>query len=336
MMETQIREERAREITDRLPFDGAIHTADTIGYAGRLWVLWDLDKVDISPLAKIEQEVHIEVKVRVFNSSWLFTAVYASPRSAERQILWNNLMKVAELQNMPWVIVGDVNEPIMEDGKFGGRAVSATVGHHIAQQCQAQATSHPVTPKPRPPLATVSPGVDCEISSAILQLVLSEISILGLQYVVICRGGCFGFCHDFAGSDFAGFCHGNSSAGVVGFWSIMKETAQGESNRTDGGVVFQAAGCGCALIDASPELRQETQGIVDVPRDLSSSISSDFVQMFSLLQSIFKILLCIYKKILLFLPLSIRSKLERTVVGVLLLAFFLGFKEILENALLKP
>ena len=38
--------------------------------------------------------------------------------------------------------------------------------------------------------------------------------------------------------------------------SIMKEIAPGESNRTDGSVVFQAAKCGCALIDTSPELRQ--------------------------------------------------------------------------------
>ena len=36
----------------------------------------------------------------------------------------------------------------------------------------------------------------------------------------------------------------------------MKETAQGESNRTDGGMVCQAAGCGCALTEASPELGQ--------------------------------------------------------------------------------
>ena len=54
---------------------------------------------------------------------------------------------------------------------------------------------------------------------------------------------------------------------------------------------------------------QETQGVV--PRDLSSSIISGFAQMFSLLQSIFKILLRIYKKILLFLPLLIRSKLVK-------------------------
>lgn len=38
VMETRIGGERAREITDDLPFDGAIHT-DTIGYAGGLWVL---------------------------------------------------------------------------------------------------------------------------------------------------------------------------------------------------------------------------------------------------------------------------------------------------------
>ncbi|KAF3960199.1 hypothetical protein CMV_015069 [Castanea mollissima] len=79
-----------------------------------------------------------------------------------------------------------------------------------------------------------------------------------------------------------------------------------------------------------PNFPQETQSIVDVPRDLSSSISSDFAQLFSLLHSIFKISLSIYKKILLFLHPSIRSKLDHTVVGVLLLAFFLGFKEILE------
>ena len=66
------------------------------------------------------------VKVRSLNSSWLFTAVYASLKSAERQILWNNLMRVAELQNMSWVIAGDFNEPLVEEDKFGGRAVSVS------------------------------------------------------------------------------------------------------------------------------------------------------------------------------------------------------------------
>ena len=38
VMETRLERERAKDITDSLPFDGAIHV-DTIGYAGVLWLM---------------------------------------------------------------------------------------------------------------------------------------------------------------------------------------------------------------------------------------------------------------------------------------------------------
>ena len=100
VMETKLGGERAREIIDRLPFDGAIHT-DTIGYAGGLWLLWNSDKVEVQALANTKQEIHVEVKVRSVDSAWLFSAICASLRSEERQVLWNNLAKVAELHNKP-------------------------------------------------------------------------------------------------------------------------------------------------------------------------------------------------------------------------------------------
>ena len=99
-METKIGGERAREITDRLPFDGSIHT-ETIGYADGLWMLWNSDRVEITALANTKQEIHTVVKVRNSNSSWLFTAIYASLRTVERHVLWNNLIKVAEMHDMP-------------------------------------------------------------------------------------------------------------------------------------------------------------------------------------------------------------------------------------------
>ena len=123
IMETKVGGERARDITDRLPFDGVFIT-ETIGYAGGLWLLWDSNRVEISPLSSIEQEIHVTVKVRSSNFSWLLLAIYASPRHVERQVLWNNLTKVTELHNMPWVLVGDFNEPIVGEDKFGGRLVS--------------------------------------------------------------------------------------------------------------------------------------------------------------------------------------------------------------------
>lgn len=91
LMETKVGGERAKAITDRLPFDGVIHM-DTIGYAGRLWMLWNSDRVEVKLLSSTKQEIHAVVKVLNSNSSWLFTAIYAGLGSVERHILWNNFI----------------------------------------------------------------------------------------------------------------------------------------------------------------------------------------------------------------------------------------------------
>ena len=66
----------------------------------------------------------MKVKVRSSDFAWLFSAIYASPRSEKRLVLWSNLSKVAELQNKPWIMAGDFNEPLVGGDKFGGRGVS--------------------------------------------------------------------------------------------------------------------------------------------------------------------------------------------------------------------
>lgn len=120
VMETCIEGNRAKAITDDFLFDGAIHT-DSIGYTGGLWLLWNEDRMEITQLANTEQEIHVVVKVRSSNLNWLLSAIYASPRCAEREVLWSNLMKMANLHDMPWVMAGDFNELLIEGDKFGGR-----------------------------------------------------------------------------------------------------------------------------------------------------------------------------------------------------------------------
>ena len=90
---------KAKNITDRLQFDGAIH-ANNIGFTGGLWVLWDSTQVEVSELSSTEQEIHTMVRDISSNSSWLMSAIYASPRFVERLLLWENFSKVAELHNL--------------------------------------------------------------------------------------------------------------------------------------------------------------------------------------------------------------------------------------------
>lgn len=123
IMETRIGGDRARQITDRLPFENAFHT-ETIGYTNGLWMLWNSERVDITLVSSTKQEIHATVNVPNSHSNWLFFAIYASPRSAKRRILCNNLIKVSELHNLPWVMAGDFNEPLTEEDQFEGRAVS--------------------------------------------------------------------------------------------------------------------------------------------------------------------------------------------------------------------
>lgn len=47
------------------------------------------------------------------DGSWLLSAVYASPRFAERRLLWENLSSVVGLHSLSWVVIGDFNEVLM-------------------------------------------------------------------------------------------------------------------------------------------------------------------------------------------------------------------------------
>ena len=46
VMETRIGGDRAKDISDRLPFDNAIHM-ETMGFAGGIWLMWNADKVEV-------------------------------------------------------------------------------------------------------------------------------------------------------------------------------------------------------------------------------------------------------------------------------------------------
>ncbi len=41
----------------------------------------------------------------------------------DRCLLWNNLITVSDSHNLPWAIMGDFNEMISQDEKYGGNPI---------------------------------------------------------------------------------------------------------------------------------------------------------------------------------------------------------------------
>ena len=74
-------------------------------------------------MSSSEQEIHVVVSSTA-KSPWLLSTIYASPRLAERRLLWDNLETVAGLHSLPWVIASDFKEVLINGDKFGGNAVS--------------------------------------------------------------------------------------------------------------------------------------------------------------------------------------------------------------------
>lgn len=118
-MKTRVGRDRVGRIIVNLPFDGFL-TTNTTGYAGGLQVLWKRGEVETILLASKEQGIHATIKVHSSNLSLLISAIYASPQLAKTRILWSNLMEVTQFHNLPWLMLGDFNEVLCGNDKYGG------------------------------------------------------------------------------------------------------------------------------------------------------------------------------------------------------------------------
>ena len=80
--------------------------------------------MQVEVLSQSEQEIHTLLQVQSLPSSWLLSAIYASSKFKNRCILWDNLKKVSDHHDLPWILMGDFNEVLEESEKFGGNSLS--------------------------------------------------------------------------------------------------------------------------------------------------------------------------------------------------------------------
>ncbi|GMI69001.1 hypothetical protein HRI_000569400 [Hibiscus trionum] len=121
-MEPRISGRKADSVISSLGFPNS-HSVEAVGFAGGIWLAW-YDTVKVEILLNHFQFIHCRVTAKGDGHSILATAVYASPRSSQRKILWPHLRRLATTIHSPWVLFGDFNATLATLERKGGGATS--------------------------------------------------------------------------------------------------------------------------------------------------------------------------------------------------------------------
>lgn len=101
----------------KLGFEGSV-TIDSQGHSGGITLLWrNKDEVQLSSYSK--NHVDVIVTIRGWHKFRL-TGIYGEPNRARREETWDLLRSLNTMEDIPWVLIGDMNNVLKQTDKRGG------------------------------------------------------------------------------------------------------------------------------------------------------------------------------------------------------------------------
>lgn len=124
LLETRVSSRHARRIVDNSHFTDFL-AMEACGFAGGIWLLWDkhLVEVEVEEISMHDQMLNVLIKEDV-RGSWVLSVVYASPKPLCREDLWLYIKEMGAIITIPWLLIGDFNQPLEVQDKQGGRTVN--------------------------------------------------------------------------------------------------------------------------------------------------------------------------------------------------------------------
>jgi exonuclease III len=88
------------------------------GRSGGLLLQW---KKEIKISLRFKMKYYIDVNVEHSHDfTWRFTGFYGEPKWQERHLTWQHLRDLHSQSNLPWLVMGDINEILYSIEKEGG------------------------------------------------------------------------------------------------------------------------------------------------------------------------------------------------------------------------
>lgn len=91
----------------------------SVGQAGGLAVFWS-DDVPLWVRDSSPRFIDMEIGGGPGDPCWRLTGFYGYPRTQDRDLSWNFLRDLCDLDSLPWVMIGDFNEILNSGEKIDG------------------------------------------------------------------------------------------------------------------------------------------------------------------------------------------------------------------------
>lgn len=118
LCKTLCTKERVDKIKNLIGFEGSF-VVDVVGRSGGLALFWKYDgEFRLSSFSRN----HIDVVVSTTDrEKWRLTGFYGEPNRRLRRNTWDLLRVLNQQSNLPWYVIGDMNNILSHEDKRGGR-----------------------------------------------------------------------------------------------------------------------------------------------------------------------------------------------------------------------
>ncbi|KAH7848443.1 hypothetical protein Vadar_002760 [Vaccinium darrowii] len=136
LMESKNNKVKLETISNKLGFDNSSYV-DPDGLSGGLVLWWDTDvKLDVEFNSK--NYMHVIVSEIASRKVWAGTFVYGCPARAGRNIVWEEIRRIARAELLPWLCIGDFNQVLCNNDKMGGNypnQSAISLFHELISDC---------------------------------------------------------------------------------------------------------------------------------------------------------------------------------------------------------
>lgn len=110
--------------------------------AGRILMLWNPSKVSLDPISVFPQVINFKATCKVKSTSFHMSFVYGLHSIVDRRPLWDNLLDFSLQFQLPWLVLGDLNNVLNTVDKQNGVDVTPYEIRDFEDFCFASGVSN--------------------------------------------------------------------------------------------------------------------------------------------------------------------------------------------------